>query len=149
MQRITTFLWYNDGAEDAAKFYTSIFKNSKITGVSGNHDNGAKPMVVTFELDGQQFMALNGGPLFPFTEAISLCVSCETQEEIDYYWDRLSEGGSHQQCGWLKDKWGLSWQVVPTALSRQMSSGDPAKAKRVMDVVMKSVKFNIKEIEEA
>ncbi|TDW96164.1 VOC family protein [Dinghuibacter silviterrae] len=148
MKHVTTFLWFNDAALDAARFYTSIIKNSRILGVANNHD-GDKPMVVHFELDGQQFMALNGGPLFPFTEAISLYVNCETQEEIDYYWDKLSEGGAHQQCGWLKDKWGLSWQVVPAALTKLLEGGDPAKAGRVMNVVMRSVKLNVRELEEA
>jgi predicted 3-demethylubiquinone-9 3-methyltransferase (glyoxalase superfamily) len=140
MQRITTFLWFDNNAEEAARFYTSIFKNSAIKSTG---------LVVTFELEGQEYMALNGGPMFHFTEAVSLYVACETQEEVDYYWEKLSEGGSSLRCGWLKDKFGLSWQVIPNVLSKLVMGGDPARAKRVMDVVMKSVKLIIRELEEA
>ena len=151
MDRISTFLWFNDEAEEAAKYYVSIFKNSKIKQVSRYPEGGpGKPgsvMVVSFVLDGREFLALNGGPVFKFTEAISLVVNCETQEEIDHYWKKLSAGGREGQCGWLKDKYGLSWQVVPTAIGKLMS--DPVKGKRVMAEVMKMQKLNLKKMEEA
>jgi len=152
MQKISPFLWFNNQAEEAAKFYTSIFKNSKIKNVSHYGEGAPLPkgtvLVVNFELNAQDFMALNGGPQFKFTEAISFVVHCDNQEEIDYYWEKLSEGGSEVQCGWLKDKYGLSWQVVPTVLGKLMS-GDPAKANRVMQALMKMVKLDIKKLEEA
>jgi len=154
MQTITTFLWFDDKAEEAAKFYVSIFPNSKIVAVTHYGDAGGGPpgrvMTVDFELDGQQFVALNGGPQFPFTEAISLVVNCETQAEIDRYWDKLSAGGKEVQCGWLKDKYGLSWQVVPTILSNEMRRGDdPARLNRMMKVVLQSVKFDIAKLKAA
>ena len=127
-QKITTFLWFNDNAEEAANFYTSIFKNSKIRHITRYGDAGAGPkgkvMTVDFELDGQQFTALNGGPTFKFTEAISLLVHCQTQEEIDYFWEKLSEGGEKIQCGWLKDKYGLAWQITPDVLLEFLTDPD-------------------------
>jgi len=140
-QKITPFLWYDNQASEAAKFYGTIFKNSKIL--------NASPMVVTFELEGQKFMALNGGPQFKFTEALSLFVECETQEEVDEFWEKLSAGGSKSQCGWLKDKYGLSWQVVPSILMKLMSDADPRKSQRVMDAIMKMSKIEIKLLQQA
>src|SRR3989442_9542388 len=133
MQKITPFLWFDDKAEEAANFYVSIFKNSRMGTISRYGEEGAKVsgrakgtvMTVTFQLDGQEFMALNGGPHFKFSEAISLMVNCETQEEIDYFWQKLSEGGEPSVCGWLKDKFGLSWQIVPSAWEQMMQ--DPKK----------------------
>jgi predicted 3-demethylubiquinone-9 3-methyltransferase (glyoxalase superfamily) len=140
-QKITPFLWFNDNAEEAANFYTSVFKNSKIGTISRYDEASAKAsgrpagtvMTVSFELDGQNFMALNGGPEFKFTPAISLVVNCETQQEIDYFWQKLSEGGKEIECGWLEDKYGVSWQVVPVILGELMKSNDPAKTGRVME----------------
>jgi predicted 3-demethylubiquinone-9 3-methyltransferase (glyoxalase superfamily) len=154
MQKITTFLWFDDKAEEAAKFYVSIFPNSKIVGVARYTDVGPGPagsvMTVDFELDGQQFVALNGGPQFPFTEAISLVVNCETQKEIDRTWDALSAGGKIVQCGWLKDRYGLSWQVVPTLLATEMrQTSDPARLNRVVKVVLESVKLDIEKLKAA
>jgi predicted 3-demethylubiquinone-9 3-methyltransferase (glyoxalase superfamily) len=147
MQRITTFLWFNDNAEEAANYYTSIFKGSKIRNVSRYGDAGPGPkgsvMVVQFELDGQDFIALNGGPQFKFTEAISLLVNCKDQEEIDYYWEKLATGGQEVQCGWLKDRFGLSWQVVPQNFSELISPKDPAKAGRAMKAMMQMTKIDI------
>jgi predicted 3-demethylubiquinone-9 3-methyltransferase (glyoxalase superfamily) len=147
MQRISTFLWFDDNAEEAVNFYTSIFENSKIVGVSRYGDAGPGPkgqvMVVNFELDGQEFMALNGGPQFKFTEAISLVVNCKNQEEVDRYWEKLSEGGQKVQCGWLKDKFGLSWQIVPTILGELMQDKDPRKADRVIKAMLKMIKIDI------
>jgi len=152
MQRITPFLWFDTQAEEAANFYVSIFKNSRITSISRYPEGTPGPvgqvMVVNFELDGQKFIALNGGPTFKFTEAISLLVNCETQQEIDHYWTKLTAGGGNEvECGWLKDKYGLSWQIVPANLEKLL--GTPEKAKRVMAVVMKSKKLNIAEMERA
>jgi predicted 3-demethylubiquinone-9 3-methyltransferase (glyoxalase superfamily) len=133
-------LWFDGQAQEAAKFYCSVFKNSNITA-----DN---QMVVTFNLNGKKFMGLNGGPLFKFNEAVSFVVDCETQEEIDYYWNKLTaNGGEEGNCGWLKDKFGISWQIVPTILPKLLS--DPLKAERVMEVYMKMKKFNIHELENA
>jgi predicted 3-demethylubiquinone-9 3-methyltransferase (glyoxalase superfamily) len=133
MQKITTFLWFDDKAEEAMNFYLSVFKNSKVVGVSRYGDAWPGPkgsvMVATFQLDGQEFMALNGGPHFKFTEAISLLVNCETQEEVDRFWEKLSDGGEKSQCGWLKDKYGLSWQIVPTVLGEMMQDKDLRKRK--------------------
>jgi predicted 3-demethylubiquinone-9 3-methyltransferase (glyoxalase superfamily) len=153
-QKMTTCLWFDDKAEEAANFYTSIFPNSKIIGVARYTDVGpGKPgsvMTVDFELDGQSFVALNGGPLFQFSEAISLVINCETQKEIDSYWDKLSAGGKIQQCGWLKDRYGLSWQVVPTLLATEMrQTNDPARLNRVMKVVLDSVKLDIAKLKAA
>ncbi len=152
-QKITTFLWFNNNAEEAVNFYTSVFKNSKILNTTRYGDFGAGPvgtvMTVDFELDGQKFIALNGGPQFKFTEAISLMVLCETQEEIDYYWEKLSEGGEKVQCGWLKDKFGLSWQVAPATLDKLLDGADQQKVDRVMRAVMQMKKLDIKQLEEA
>ena len=141
MQKITPFLWFDGRAEEAATFYTSIFKNSKIVSVS--------PMSATFVLDGQQFYALNGGPQFKFTEAISLFVSCETQEEIDYFWEKLSVGGEKSRCGWLKDKFGLSWQIVPPILGEYLNDDDDAKSSRVMQAMLQMDKLDIKRLKQA
>ena len=146
-QKITTFLWFDNNAEAAMEFYTAIFKHAKILSVSRYGEAGPGPkgtvMVGAFELEGQRFLALNGGPRFKFTEAISLVIDCETQAEIDYYWDKLSAGGQTQACGWLKDKFGLSWQVVPSVLSELMQDKDPQKSKRVMEAVLQMVKLDI------
>jgi predicted 3-demethylubiquinone-9 3-methyltransferase (glyoxalase superfamily) len=159
VQRITPCLWFDDQALPAAEFYTSIFKNSKIGTISRYGEAGrevhGKPagsvMTVGFELDGQAFTALNGGPVFRFTEAISLQIDCESQKEVDYYWDKLSEGGDDkaQQCGWLKDRYGLSWQVVPRALIELMSDPDPAKSGRVMEAMLRMKKIDIAGLERA
>ena len=154
MQKISTCLWFDDNAEEAAKFYVSIFPNSKIIGVATYTDVGPGPsgsvMTVDFELDGKPFIALNGGALFKFSEAISLVINCETQKEIDDYWERLSAGGKIQQCGWLKDRYGLSWQVVPTLLATEMrQTNDPARLNRVMKVVLESVKLDIAKLKAA
>ncbi len=155
MQKITPFLWFDDKAEEAMNFYTSVFKNSRIGSVTRYGDTGPGPsgtvMTATFELDGQEFIALNGGPQFKFTEAISFVVNCETQKEVDYYWEKLSVGGDPkaQQCGWLKDRYGLSWQIVPTALSKLLKNKDPEKSKRVMQAVLHMKKIDIKKLQEA
>ena len=153
MQKITPFLWFDTQAEEAAKFYTSIFKNSSIDKVERYPEGSPAPagsvMTVVFKLNGQEFIALNAGPQFKFTEAISFVVNCDTQEEIDHYWNNLLKDGTPQACGWLKDKYGLSWQIVPSNLSKLFSSKDPEKAKRAMAAMMKMVKFDIKALEEA
>ncbi|HYU10438.1 MAG TPA: VOC family protein [Gemmatimonadales bacterium] len=154
MQKITPFLWFDKNAEDAARFYTSIFKNSKILQISHYGDAGPGPkgsvMVVNFQLAGQEFTALNGGPLFKFSEAFSFVVNCENQEEIDEYWRKLTaDGGAESQCGWLKDKFGFSWQIVPTALGKLMSDKDPKKANRVMQAVLQMKKLDIATLEQA
>ena len=157
MQKITPFLWFNDKAEEAVKFYTSIFKNSKIGKIARYDEAGEKAsgrpkgsvMTVEFELEGQEFIALNGGPIFKFTEAISFVVNCETQEEVDYYWEKLSQGGKEVQCGWLKDKYGLSWQIVPTVLGELLSDKDAAKSQRVMQAMLKMVKLDVKKLKQA
>jgi predicted 3-demethylubiquinone-9 3-methyltransferase (glyoxalase superfamily) len=147
MQKITPFLWFNDQAEEAMNFYTSIFKNSRIISVSRYGEGGPGPqgsvMTATFELDGQEFMALNGGPLFTFTEAISFFVNCETQAEVDELWGKLTEGGEESQCGWLKDKFGLSWQIVPSVLGELLNDPDAEKAGRVMNAMLKMKKIDI------
>ena len=147
MQKITPFLWFNDQAEEAMNFYTAIFKNSRIVSVSRYGEGGPGPqgsvMTATFELDGQEFMALNGGPLFTFTEAISFFVNCETQAEVDELWEKLTEGGEESQCGWLKDKYGLSWQIVPSALGELLSDPDAEKARRVMNAMLQMKKIDI------
>jgi len=152
MQKITPFLWFDNNAEEAAQFYTSIFKNSKILNVSRYGDAGPGPkgsvMVVNFQLEGQQFTALNGGPLFKFSEAFSFVVNCETQKEIDEYWNKLTSGGGREsECGWLKDKFGFSWQIVPTALGKLMS--DPKNANRVMQALLQMKKLDIATLEDA
>jgi predicted 3-demethylubiquinone-9 3-methyltransferase (glyoxalase superfamily) len=153
MQKITPFLWFDDKAEEAMNFYVSIFQNSKRGRISRYGEAGPGPkgtvMVATFQLEGQDFIALNGGPHFKFTEAISLVVNCETQDELDAFWEKLSEGGSKGQCGWLKDKYGLSWQVVPTALGKLMSDPDPEKSKRVMTAMLKMTKMDIQGLQQA
>jgi predicted 3-demethylubiquinone-9 3-methyltransferase (glyoxalase superfamily) len=147
MQKITPFLWFNDQAEEAMNFYTAIFKNSRIVSVSRYGEGGPGPqgsvMTATFELDGQEFMALNGGPLFSFTEAISFFVNCETQAEVDALWAKLTEGGEESQCGWLKDKFGLSWQIVPSVLGELLNDPDPEKAQRVMHAMLQMKKIDI------
>ena len=153
MQKIVTFLWFNDKAEEAANFYVSLFKNSKITGVSRYGDAGPGPkgsaMTVNFQLEGQEFIALNGGPHYKFTPAISLFVNCETQEEVDALWDKLSSGGRKDRCGWLQDKYGLSWQIIPTALMRLMSDPDPKKSARVMQAMLQMDKIDVRKLQEA
>jgi len=153
-QKITTFLWFGKDAEEAANYYTSIFKNSKILNVAryGDAGPGAKGSVmsVQFQLEGQDFIALNGGPQFKFTEAISLLVNCDSQKEIDELWSKLTAGGGQESmCGWLKDKYGLSWQIVPTALSRLLKDPDPKKAKRVMEAMLQMRKIDIARLEKA
>lgn len=154
MQKITPFLWFDNNAEQAAQFYTSIFQNSKILNISRYGDAGPGPkgsvMVVSFQLEGQQFTALNGGPLFKFSEAFSFVVNCENQTEVDEYWSKLTAGGgAESQCGWLKDKFGFSWQIVPTALGKLMDAKDPAKAGRVMQALLQMTKIDIATLEEA
>ncbi|HEX2905871.1 MAG TPA: VOC family protein [Phototrophicaceae bacterium] len=153
MQKITPYLWFNDKAEAAINFYVSIFKNSKIINVSRYGDGGPGPsgtvMSATFQLEGQQFMALNGGPEFKFTEAISLLVDCETQAEVDTLWTKLSAGGEEQMCGWLKDQFGLSWQIIPRALGELMSDPDPVKAQRVMQAMLQMKKIDIAALQRA
>ena len=141
MKKITPFLWFNDKAEEAMNYYVSIFKNSRILSVSPR-PNGTV-FTATFQLDGQEFMALNGGPLFPFTEAISFFVNCETQQEVDDLWEKLSEGGENGRCGWLKDKYGLSWQIIPSALGELLNNKDAGKAKRVMEAMLQMGKIDI------
>jgi len=153
MQKITPFLWFDNQAEEAAAFYVSIFKNSKIVGVTRYGEAGPGPkgsaMTVKFELEGNEFIALNGGPHFKFTEAISFSVDCKTQEEVDEFWRKLSEGGEEGQCGWLKDKYGLSWQVNPRILGEMLSDPDPKKSKRVMEAMLKMKKIDIARLKEA
>jgi predicted 3-demethylubiquinone-9 3-methyltransferase (glyoxalase superfamily) len=141
MPKITPFLWYDNQAEEAANFYVSIFKNSRVIDVT--------PMVVSFELEGQPFLALNGGPQYTFTEAISLYISCETQDEVDELWAKLSEGGTDTQCGWLKDRYGLSWQVIPNVLSELLNDPDPVKAQRVMQAMLGMGKIEIQGLRDA
>lgn len=154
MQKITPFLWFNDNAEQAAKFYVSIFKQGRIVNISRCSEGSPAPagsvMTVEFKLFGQDFVALNGGPLFKFTEAISFVVSRQTQREVDYYWKKLiSGGGKPIQCGWLKDKFGLFWQIVPTALPELFGGKDRAKAARVMQAMMQMTKLDIKRLKAA
>jgi predicted 3-demethylubiquinone-9 3-methyltransferase (glyoxalase superfamily) len=157
MQKITPFLWFNDNAEEAVKFYTSIFKKSKIGKIARYDKAGEKVagrpagsvMTIEFEIEGQDFIALNGGPHFKFNEAVSFVVSCKTQTEVDYYWNKLSAGGKEVQCGWLTDKFGLSWQIVPTILGELMSDKDPVKSQRVMGAMLKMVKLDINKLKAA
>ena len=153
MQKITPFLWFDGQAEEAMNFYTSIFKNSKIGNVSryGEAGPGAKGsvMVASFELNGLEFTALNGGPQFKFTEAISLYVDCDSQEEVDYFWSKLSEGGTIQQCGWLKDKFGVSWQIIPSALPKLLGDPDRANASRVMQAMLQMKKIDVAKLQQA
>jgi predicted 3-demethylubiquinone-9 3-methyltransferase (glyoxalase superfamily) len=146
MPKITPFLWFDNNAEEAVNFYASIFKNTKVLSV---HRVDGKVMTVNFELEGQRFMALNGGPMFPFTEAFSIFVSCETQDEVDNYWNRLLEGGKPSRCGWLKDKFGLSWQIIPKALMELMGDPDPKKSNAVFQAMMKMDKIVIADLQRA
>jgi predicted 3-demethylubiquinone-9 3-methyltransferase (glyoxalase superfamily) len=155
-QKITMFLWFDTQAEEAASFYVSIFKDSRITGVTRDEE-GAKAagrpkgsvMTVAFELSGQEFTALNGGPLFKFTEAMSLVVNCENQKEVDHFWEHLSAGGQEVQCGWLKDRFGLSWQIVPTVLIEMLQDGDTEKSKRTMSAMLKMKKLDVETLKKA
>jgi predicted 3-demethylubiquinone-9 3-methyltransferase (glyoxalase superfamily) len=153
MQKIVPFLWFDTQAEEAVSFYTSVFKNAKAGQVTRYGEAGPGPkgsvMTATFELFGQEFVALNGGPVFKFTPAISFVVNCETQEEVDDYWTKLSAGGQTQQCGWLTDKFGVSWQIVPTILTKLMQDKDPVKAQRVMEAMLKMTKLDIKGLQQA
>jgi predicted 3-demethylubiquinone-9 3-methyltransferase (glyoxalase superfamily) len=157
MQKITPCLWFDDKAEEAAKFYVSIFKNSKLGYITRYGEAGAEVsgrpkgsvMTVTFEIEGQEFVALNGGPHFKFSEAISFMVKCETQQEIDEMWEKLSQGGEKGQCGWLKDKYGLSWQIVPPVLSEMLQDKDTKKSERVMKAMLQMKKLDIKTLKQA
>ena len=156
-QKISVCLWFDDQAEEAVNFYVSVFKNSRIGSLTRYDEEGAKAagrpvgsvMTVAFELDGQEFVALNGGPVFTFTEAISLIVNCETQAEVDAFWTKLSAGGQEVQCGWLKDRFGLSWQIVPTILPEMLRDKDPEKARRVMAAMLKMKKIDIATLKRA
>ncbi len=157
MQKITPFLWFDDKAEEAAKFYTSVFKNSKILRTARYGDSGSQVsgmpkgtvMTVNFTLEGQEFVALNGGPVFKFTPAISFVISCKTQDEIDYFWEKLSQGGQQVQCGWLTDKYGVSWQVVPSMMDELMANKDPKKAENVMKAMLQMKKLDIAALKKA
>jgi predicted 3-demethylubiquinone-9 3-methyltransferase (glyoxalase superfamily) len=153
MQKIVTFLWFDNQAEEAANFYVSLFKKSKIINTVRYSDAGPGPkgsvMTVTFELAGQQFMALNGGPHIHFSEAISLLINCETQQEVDDLWEKLSAGGKKDHCGWLKDKYGLSWQVIPTTLGKMLQDQDPKKSQRVMQAMLQMDKIDIARLKQA
>lgn len=146
MPKVTPFLWFDNNAEEAANFYTSLFKNSKVLIVNRV---GGKVMTVSFELEGQEFIGLNGGPHYHFTEAFSMFVSVETQEEVDHLWNKLTEGGSENRCGWLKDKYGLSWQIIPNALTELMSDRDPEKSTAVFQAMMKMNKIVIADLKQA
>lgn len=152
-QKVIPFLWFNDNAEEAMNFYTTIFKDATIENVTryGKGVPGKEGTVITgiFQIEGQKFYVLNGGPQYQFTEAISLFVNCTTQEEVDELWEKLSEGGSKSQCGWLKDKFGLSWQIIPTILGKLMGDKDPVKAGRVMQAMMQMTKIDIQKLQEA
>lgn len=147
MQKITPFLWFNENAEEAMNFYVSVFKNSKVLNVTSG-PNG-KAIGVTFELEGMQFRGLNGGPLYTFTEAISMMVDIETQEEVDELWGKLTEGGSEGRCGWLKDKYGLSWQIIPKILGQLINDPDPTKSKNVIDAMLQMNKIDIHKLQDA
>jgi predicted 3-demethylubiquinone-9 3-methyltransferase (glyoxalase superfamily) len=153
MPKISPFLWFDNQAEEAMNFYVSIFKNAKVGSVSRYGDAGPGPkgsvMVASFELDGMKFTALNGGPQFKFTEAISLYVDCESQEEVDHYWEKLSAGGQVQQCGWLKDKFGLSWQIIPSALPKLLSDPDEGRAMRAMQAMLQMKKIDVAALQKA
>ena len=153
MQKIVTFLWFDNNAEEAVNFYVSLFKSSRIVNLSRYGDAGPGPkgsvMSATFELEGQQFIALNGGPHFKFTPAISLFVNCETQQEVDELWEKLSSGGRKDRCGWLTDKFGLSWQIIPTALGKMLQDKDRAKSQRVMQAMLKMDKIDIQRLQQA
>ena len=153
MQKITPFLWFDDKAEEAANFYVSVFENSKILSVARYGEGGPRPkgtvMTVKFQLEGQEFVALNGGPHFSFSPAISFVVNCETQEEVDELWEKLSVGGETQRCAWLKDKYGVSWQIVPTALVRMLNDKDAAKSNRVMQAMLQMSKLDMESMKQA
>jgi len=153
MQKITPFLWFDNNDEQAVKFYLSIFKDSKILSTTRYGEAGPGPagtvLTISFQLEGQEFVALNGGPQFPFTEAISLSVNADTQEEVDEFWEKLSEGGEKSRCGWLKDKFGLSWQVNPSILGEMLQDSDPEKAKRVMLAMLQMDKIDIAKLKQA
>jgi len=153
MQKITPFLWFDGNAEEAANFYISIFKNSKLGKISRYGDAGPGPkgtaMSVTFQIEGQEFYALNGGPQFKFTPAISFFVNCETQQEVDDLWEKLSAGGRTDRCGWLQDKFGLSWQIIPTVLGQLLGDKDPQRAKRAMQAMLQMTKLDIKKLQQA
>ncbi len=153
IQKITPFLWFDQQAEEAAGFYASIFPNSKIVKITRYGEAGPRPagsvMTVEFQLDGQSFVALNGGPQFKFTEAISFVVNCQSQDEVDFYWERLLAGGSEIECGWLKDKFGLCWQIVPTVLLELLSDPDPAKTQRVMRAMFTMKKLDLRALQRA
>lgn len=157
MQKITPCLWFDSNAEEAVNFYTSIFKESKIVNIARYGEAGAKAagrpkgtvMTIIFQLGGQGFMALNGGPVFKFTEAISFIVNCETQEEVDEFWEKLSEGGEEGPCGWLKDRYGVSWQIVPTVLGEMLQDKDTAKSERVMKAMLQMQKIDIETLKQA
>ena len=152
-QKIIPFLWFDNQAEEAVNFYMDIFKNSKIKNIVRYGEAGPGPngsvMTVSFELEGQDFTALNGGPQFKFTEAISFYVNCISQDEVDYYWEKLTEDGEEQPCGWLKDKFGVSWQIVPTILIEMLNDPDPEKSKRVTEAMLKMMKIDIKDLKRA
>jgi predicted 3-demethylubiquinone-9 3-methyltransferase (glyoxalase superfamily) len=153
MQKITPFLWFDHQAEEAMNFYVSIFKNSKVGRVTRYGEAGPGPkgtvMSATFQLDGQDFFALNGGPHFTFSPAVSFFVNCETQQEVDELWEKLSAGGKKERCGWLKDKYGLSWQIIPSALGKMLGDQDAEKAKRVMQAMLQMDKIDIKGLQQA
>lgn len=153
MQKITPFLWFDNNAEEALNFYTSLFKDSRIVNVARYGDAGPGPkgqvMTATFQLEGQDFIALNGGPQFKFTEAISFVVNCKTQEEVDFLWEKLTEGGEEQPCGWLKDRFGLSWQIIPELLGKLISDPDPAKAANVTNAMLQMKKIDSAKLQEA
>ncbi|MBC5823550.1 MAG: VOC family protein [Candidatus Eremiobacteraeota bacterium] len=153
MKKITPFLWFNDNAQEAVNFYVSVFKNSKTFNVSQYGEEGPGPkgtvMVARFELEGQEFLALNGGPEFTFSPAVSFLVNCETQQEVDHFWERLSEGGEQLQCGWLKDKFGLSWQIVTSVLGDMLQDDDDAKSERVMKAMLQMHKLDIAALKQA
>jgi predicted 3-demethylubiquinone-9 3-methyltransferase (glyoxalase superfamily) len=153
MQKITPFLWFDGKAEEAMNFYLSVFKNSKVGRVTRYGDGGPAPkgtvMSATFQLEGQEFFALNGGPMYSFTPAISFFVNCETQQEVDELWDKLSAGGQQERCGWLKDKYGLSWQIIPSLLGKLLGDKDAAKAQRVMQAMLQMNKIDIKGLQRA
>ena len=153
MKKITPCLWFDTEAEEAANLYTSVFPNSRVLGVARYGDAGPRPagtvMTVNFELEGQEFVALNGGPEFTFDEAISFQIACDSQDEVDYYWDKLTEGGEEGPCGWLKDRFGLSWQIVPTRLIELIEDPDPGKSQRAMACMMGMKKIDIAAVEQA
>jgi predicted 3-demethylubiquinone-9 3-methyltransferase (glyoxalase superfamily) len=153
LQKITPHLWFDTQAEEAANFYTSIFEDSRVVSLTRYGETGPGPagsvMTVKFQLEGQEFIALNGGPHFKFNEAISFFVDCETQEEVDELWESLSEGGEEQQCGWLKDRYGVSWQIIPTALGELLQDGDAERANRVMQAMLQMIKIDIRGLQEA